>query len=494
MLLELLPYEVLATILSRLGLFDLAQLAAACCLLWCDAPTAPERRIGMVEAELRRRAEARRLVIGSSLPEGAASWVPYLLKRELRNARRRRAPLAVGCQHRVGLTRCQHRVFVDREGRLLTCGTENGTDGLGHDFGQEDQAGSTTIRTPILVPSMQNRRIVSVAAGYGNCLALSAEGEVFSWGCGLHGATGHGDEEKRMVPTRIEALERIERIAAGVNSSTSAAIDDRGRLFTWGLTTALAGQLSPTGLGYALDLETELTPRWVDALSQDRVVDVSLGDRFTLAVTDAGAVLSFGHGHCLGHGSMGSEVLPRRIEALAQTGRLFVMVAAGYEHALAVTEEGELYGWGARDGNGHWRDERTPKLVTTLVDERVELVYAGADRDKPYSFAVTETGELYAWGAGGAVWIFFGHEIGTTQVEPRRVERLGRVRIAAMAEGKSHLLVADEDGRVWACGRGITLGLEDAKGDVFEFVLDPTPIPNLRVRMTYAEAPEVGAT
>jgi len=52
----------------------------------------------------------------------------------------------------------------------------------------------------------------------------------------------------------------------------------------------------PSGLGYALDLETEsqLTPKWVETLLEDRVVGVSLGYEFTLVVTDAGAVFSFG--------------------------------------------------------------------------------------------------------------------------------------------------------------------------------------------------------
>ena len=48
--------------------------------------------------------------------------------------------------------------------------------------------------------------------------------------------------------------------------------------------------------GAELDPETEcqLTPKRVDALSDDRVVGVALGYGFTLAVTDAGAVFSFG--------------------------------------------------------------------------------------------------------------------------------------------------------------------------------------------------------
>jgi len=134
---------------------------------------------------------------------------------------------------------------------------------------------------------MQAKRIVSVATSNYHCLALSAEDVVYSWGSGYFGALGHGDEGARAVPSRIETLSHIECIAAGPNR-TSAAVDEKGRLFTWGPAKFgeeedVYGELlefgGPGGLGYELDAETEYqaTPKRVDTLSQDRVVGVVLG-------------------------------------------------------------------------------------------------------------------------------------------------------------------------------------------------------------------------
>jgi len=92
-----LPAELLAVILSRLDTRDLARLAATCRSLCRDAPPPPPRQIGPVEAELLRRGTC--LKVGSSLPEGAVSWVACLLKRDRRDAQMRQAPLAVGTQH-----------------------------------------------------------------------------------------------------------------------------------------------------------------------------------------------------------------------------------------------------------------------------------------------------------------------------------------------------------------------------------------------------------
>jgi len=488
-----LPADLLCGILSRLGIRDIACLAATCRSLCRDAPAPPPppRQIGPVEAELRRRAEARGLDVGSSLPEGATSWVACLLKRSRRDAQRRQAPLAAESY-------CS--IFVDTAGRLLTCGRDLDSTGLGHAL---DPAADPTlcreIGPPTPVPSMQGRRIVSVATSNGHCLALSIEGDVYSWGGGSYGALGHGDRGTRMVPSRIESLSRIERIAVG-QPWTSAAIDEKGWLFTWGKASSsdldedeygnlLEDEIEgPSGLGYELNAETDrqLTPKKVDALSQERVVGVALGYGFTLAVTDAGAVFSFGFNMegGLGHGLSRSEVLPRRIEALAQTERRFIAVAAGMCHALALTEEGELYGWGREDAygwgredaNGHEREQRTPQRIAALIGQRVKLVNA----NEYTSCAVTEKGELFTWGAMSADGSI-GHE--ESPATPMRVAALSGVKIAAVAIGVTHTLAADADGVVWVFGQPSALALGASGPEGNAAVLTPTPIPTLRVRV-----------
>jgi len=503
-----LPAELVSLILSCLGTRSLARLAATCRALWHDAPIPPRpsRNFGPVElrrraearclglgslpeganfgpvaAELRRRAEARGLGLGS-LPEGATSWVACLLKRDRRDAQVRQSPLAAGYTHSF---------FVDRQGRLLTCGRGDSVSGrllLGH-AAEADPAARGVVGLPTPVPSMQDRRIVTIATSGDHCMALSTDGEVYSWGDGSSGALGHGDRGARAVPSRIEALERIESIAAA--TLASAAVDDRGSLFTWGSAAVhiIGGVHAPAGLGYELAPETEYqaTPRRVDALSQDRVMGVALGYGFTLVVTDAGAVFSFGcnpEGE-LGHGSLVTtgEVLPRRIDALMQTGRRFVAMAAGSCHALALTEEGELYGWGVDGANGHGREERTPQRVAALSGERVKLMKARNNS----SCAVTEKGELFTWGTSGQESFFhFGHGVNTPQLVPRRVDALSGVKVAAVAIGGTHALAADVDGVVWGFGRrSSVLGLDKtgfvASGHATVRTL--TPVPTLRVRV-----------
>jgi len=182
-----------------------------------------------------------------------------------------------------------------------------------------------------------------------------------------------------------------------------------------------------------------------------------------------------------------SEVLPRRIEALTETGRRFVAVAASDYHALALTEEGTVYGWGDGYANGHGQEQRTPQLVTALAGVRVLLVYAQGLS----SCAVTEKGELCTWGGtwgGGDLDSFnLGHGVAASQLTPKRVEALSDVKVAVASICDTHTLVGGEDGVVWGFGRRSTLGLSapdapprDSEDEAY--VVQPTPMPNLRVR------------
>jgi len=62
------------------------------------------------------------------------------------------------------------------------------------------------------------------------------------------------------------------------------------------------------------------------------------------------------------------------------------------------------------------------------------------------------------------------------------VEALRRVKVAAAAICDTHTLVAGEDGVVWGFGDRAALGLGEANATPGQLVVQPTPIPNLRVR------------
>ena len=74
--------------------------------------------------------------------------------------------------------------------------------------------------------------IVQLESSHYHHLALSSDGEVFSWGRGTLGLLGHGDEELVTAPTRIVALRAVRAVACGPYHS--AALCEDGQLLMWG--------------------------------------------------------------------------------------------------------------------------------------------------------------------------------------------------------------------------------------------------------------------
>ena len=132
-----------------------------------------------------------------------------------------------------------------------------------------------------------------------------------SWGGGGFGQLGHGDQQQQLLPKKVEALAGQRIIAVSAGYSHSLAITADGAVWSWG--GAGWGKL---GHG---DEQRQLLPKKVEALAGQRVVAVSGGTVDSLALT-AGAVFTWGKGErgCLGHGEdLSNQVLPKKIEAWA---------------------------------------------------------------------------------------------------------------------------------------------------------------------------------
>ncbi|MCD7465237.1 Ultraviolet-B receptor uvr8 [Datura stramonium] len=128
------------------------------------------------------------------------------------------------------------------------------------------------------------------------------------------------------------------------------------------------GDFGRLGHGNSSDL---FTPQPIKALQGIRIKQIACGDSHCLAVTMEGEVQSWGRNQNgqLGLGTTEDSLVPRKIEAFM--GIPVKMVAAGAEHTAAVTEDGELYGWGwGRYGNlglGDRNDRLVPEKVSANV-------------------------------------------------------------------------------------------------------------------------------
>ena len=110
--------------------------------------------------------------------------------------------------------------------------------------------------------------------------------------------------------------------SVGLGGTTVAAVESSGQVVLW---------------------EEEAAPRHLSGTTGITVVRVAVGDTFLCLLTDRGILLTRGRGSggCLGHGDTRDVSTPRIVEALL--GEDVVEVEAGPQHAAVVTSDGEVF-------------------------------------------------------------------------------------------------------------------------------------------------------
>ena len=121
--------------------------------------------------------------------------------------------------------------------------------------GADGQLGHGTTEDELIafrpVEALEEHHVIAIACGYFHTMCIVAGSQdVYSWGWGEHFQLGHGDQHSKPVPTRIDALLKmnVKHITAGAYHSMACTEDNR--LFVWG--TNQYGQL---GL-----VDTEIEP------------------------------------------------------------------------------------------------------------------------------------------------------------------------------------------------------------------------------------------
>ena len=155
------------------------------------------------------------------------------------------------------------------------------------------------------------------------------------------------------------------------------------------------------------------------------VVAASAGEQHSLAITADGALWSWGNGGNgrLGHGEQQNQLLPKKIEALAD--QRVVAASAGACHSIARTADGAVWSWGwgafGRLGHGDTQSQLLPMKIEALAGQRVVAVSAGGGHSGGHSLALATDGAVFTWGQGEDACLGHGEDL-SNQLLPKKVE------------------------------------------------------------------------
>ncbi|KAJ8338960.1 hypothetical protein SKAU_G00357460 [Synaphobranchus kaupii] len=277
-----------------------------------------------------------------------------------------------------------HTLAVTGEGEVFSWG-----DG---DYGKLGHGNSATQKYPKIIQGpLLGKVVICVSAGYRHSAAVTNDGELYTWGEGDFGRLGHSDSHSRNVPTLVKDISGVGQAACG--SSHTIAVAQDGRV-VWSFGGGDNGKL---GHG---DTNRVYRPKVIEALHGFIVRKVCAGSQSSLALTSAGQVFAWGCGSCLGCGSSETTSLrPRFIEELSVTK--IIDISCGDSHCLALSHENEVYAWGnnamGQCGQGHTSTPVTkPKKVIGLEGVSIQQITAGTSHSLAWTAVPTDR-QLVAW-------------------------------------------------------------------------------------------------
>lgn len=163
-------------------------------------------------------------------------------------------------------------------------------------------------------------------------------------------------------------------------------------------------------------------------------------------------------------------------------------VASSYRNVFVISEAGELYGWGNNEsgqlGIGRTGNQNTPQKA--LIPEKVAMVDIADDLAVVATYAVTESGKVYAFGSTARFMIPFSGVGGSTPKEVKALTELGQKEngIQKIVVGYEHVNLLTGDGNVYTWGANSygSLGRSGAGGTPLKVDLGGVKVKDMDTR------------
>ncbi len=251
-----------------------------------------------------------------------------------------------------------------------------------------------------------------LAAGQDFTLALTRDGELFSYGRNLRGALGDGTTVNRETPVNITGQfdlnegEQIIFIDAG--GFHSGAITSEGRVFTWGENIwGQLGDLTTTDSATPIDITNQFNLN-----EHEKIIKLGLGYAFSVALSSEGRIFTWGddwahqliYNYYL-YGFLGQRNFPDEVTGYFElnTDEKIIDLAIGGRHGIVLTSDNRILSWGDNDdgecGVGFVSNyELFPVDITSQfslsTSDRFDVIEAGFER----TMVATTEGHVFAFG------------------------------------------------------------------------------------------------
>ncbi|XP_047711475.1 probable E3 ubiquitin-protein ligase HERC6 isoform X4 [Prionailurus viverrinus] len=302
---------------------------------------------------------------------------------------RRRPAARGGPELRQAASGERHSLLLLSDGAVHSCGDNS--------RGQLGRRGLQREEQPKPIQALETLRVELVSCGKEHSLAVCYKGRVFAWGAGSEGQLGIGEfKEINLIPQKIKTLTGIKIIQVSCGNYHSLALSEDGQVFSWGSNSH--GQL---GLGK--ELPSQASPQRVRSLDGIPLAQVAAGGAHSFALSLSGTSFGWGSNNAGQLAFFGSNVpvqsyKPRSVSALKTLG--VVYISCGHEHTAVLTQNGKVFTFGDNScgqlGHSSTAEKTGPQLM-----EGIEGLVSQIDCGSYHTLAyVYTTGQVVSFGRG----------------------------------------------------------------------------------------------
>jgi len=261
-----------------------------------------------------------------------------------------------------------HSIALGADGTVYTWGYNY--------MGQLGNGNYTDSNVPVettLSGTISGGTIIQVAAGMNHSMALADDGTVYTWGFNGYGQLGNATEVSTYnvpVPVFTSGVlngKTVIQIAAG--NGHSIALTTEGNVYTWGW--GGYGQLGNEDSTRA-NQNVPVAVSTSGVLSGKTITKIAGGGIHSVALASDGTVYTWGQNSFgeLGNGDnlhQNQNVPVAVVTSGALNGVTITQVAAGNNHTITLGNNGTVYTWGRNQygilGNGSYAESNVPVAI-----------------------------------------------------------------------------------------------------------------------------------
>lgn len=302
---------------------------------------------------------------------------------------------------------------------------------------------------------MKDAKSVYMPKNTSYAAVIKTDDSLWTWGTNDFGQLGDKTTVNNTTPKKV--MDDVEAVSLGFKHT--AAIKKDGSLWVWGLNNK--GQVGNN----TQDSISE--PQKI----MDHVVAISAGKWFTAAIDDKSNLWMWGDNQ---YGQFGDESLePSLVPKKVMTDVSYVQVCEDF--TVVVKNDGTLWAAGTNQNGQLGFSSGSQRYVNKFTQvpgisnvKRITLGYR-------FGLAVTNNGELWGWGSGGAL----GEGLaGYTGKFPQSIMPVTKITngIDSTSSGHNHSLILKQDGTLLACGYNYSGALGNGISQTNDWTLTPTDV------------------